>query len=145
MYFIDMLRSIAAIGLGLLMFAVDSFGIEGVLSFLLLAGMPDAFPNRAVLNANTHYKMVELFYVFLCAMLSGYITGMIIYRSELKHAVILAVIQEVLNVIYLVEHPHDAPAWYWAATLVFVPGGICLGGWMHSRRRSRGLRRVSSG
>ena len=123
-----MLRSVGAVLAGELTLLISSFAIQFVVDSILLRAWPQSFPDERALAASNAVMALTVGYTFLCSALAGYVAAAVAGRSEVKHAMALAALQEVLTATALVTHPGLAPGWVWACNLTLVPIAIVIGG-----------------
>jgi peptidoglycan/LPS O-acetylase OafA/YrhL len=109
-----MLRSALAVLAGILVLTVASFAIEAVADPLMSRNVPA--------------RIFTLAYTMLCVAAGGYVTAWLARRSEVRHAVIMGVIEAVFTVAAMVELPGHAPAWSWIAGIVLGVPAAWLGG-----------------
>ncbi len=132
-----MLRSILSILTGLAVMTAATFAIEFAVDAILLRTFPAAFPSKASLSASKAVLLLMIAYTLACMSLGGYVTALVAHRWEVRHAIALAVLQEILTVIAMIEKLAPAPTWVWFANLTLVPVAIILGGYWKERQRAR--------
>jgi uncharacterized membrane protein len=91
-----MLRSAGSVLAGVVTLLISSFAIEFVVDSILLHALPHSFPNERALAASNPVMALTLGYTLLCAVLAGFVTARVAGRSEMKHALALAVVQDIL-------------------------------------------------
>ena len=132
-----MVRSIVSVLAGELTLFVSSFAMEFVVDSILLRTSPHSFPNEQALAASNPVLAVTVGYTVLCSALAGLVTARVAVRAEVKHALALAALQEILTTIALVTHPALAPVWVWACNITLVPLAIVMGGKWGAAKVSR--------
>jgi hypothetical protein len=76
-------------------------------------------------------------YTVLCSALAGFVAAFVAGKSEMKHAMALAALQEALTATAMVSHPGLARSWVWACNLTLVPAAIVLAAqWRAARKRA---------
>ena len=123
-----MLRSAGSVLAGVLTLLISSFAIEFVVDSILLHTFPHSFPNQQALAASNAVMAFTFGYTLLCAVLAGYVTAGVAGRSEMKHALALAVVQDMLTLLAMVKHVAPAPTWAWVCNLTLVPLAVLMGG-----------------
>jgi hypothetical protein len=123
-----MLRSAASVVAGVVTLVISSFAIEFVVDSILLRTLPHSFPNERALAASNSVMALTLGYTVLCAVLAGYVTARLAGKSEMKHALALAVVQDLLTLLAMISHVAPAPRWAWACNLTLVPLAMLVGG-----------------
>jgi peptidoglycan/LPS O-acetylase OafA/YrhL len=114
-----MTRSALAILAGILVLTVTSFAIE-------------AATNPATIQ-NVAARIFTLAYTMLCVAAGGYTTAWLARRSEVRHAVIMGVIEAVFTVAAMLALPGHAPLWSWIAGIVLVVPAAWFGGWIRAK------------
>ena len=109
-----MLRSALAVLAGILVLTVASFAIEAVADPLMSRNVPA--------------RIFTLAYTMLCVAAGGYVTAWLARRSEVRHAVIMGVIEAVLTVAAMLEMPGHAPLWSWVAGILLIIPAAWFGG-----------------
>jgi O-antigen/teichoic acid export membrane protein len=114
-----MTRSALAILAGILVLTVTSFAIE-------------AATNPATIQ-NVAARIFMLAYTMLCVAAGGYVTAWLARGSEVRHAVIMGVIEAVFTVAAMLALPGHAPLWSWIAGIVLVVPAAWFGGWIRAK------------
>ena len=131
-----MVRSVGSVLAGVVALLISSFAIEFAVDSILLRTMAHSFPNQRALAASNPVMALTLGYTLLCAALAGYTTARLAGRSEMKHALALAMVQDLLTLLAMVMHVAPAPNWAWALNLTLVPLAMLMGGkWRASSAR----------
>ena len=132
-----MIRSAIAIFAGIVVLTVTSFAIEWVTEPVLERILPDAQSNGATWHHDVR-KLIMFVYSTLCVASGGYATAWLARRHEVRHAVIMGVIQMALTAFAMIEFRDKAPVWFWIAGIaVTVPAAWCGGIFRVSRARRR--------
>ena len=132
-----MLRSVGAVLAGELTLVISSFALEFVVDSVLLRAWPQSFPNLRALATSNAVMALTVGYTVLCSGLAGFVAALVAGRSEVKHAMALAALQEVLTASAMVTHPGLARNWVWACNLTLVPVAIVLAAqWRAARKRA---------
>jgi hypothetical protein len=128
-----MIRSILSILAGIAALTLISFGIEAVADPLLLRMFPQALPNQAAITQNQLSSLFLYAYTALSIACGGYVTAWIARRSQVKHAVIMGVIQTGLTVIAMLSFRDGGPLQIWIVSMVTtIPAAWC-GGMLRAR------------
>lgn len=106
------------------------FSVSAVLLFELTGHEPDASPDLA-------FGALSIAYGAAFAILSGFITGAIAKRSELRHASVLAGLIALGALLSLVAQLGEASVWTQIASLVVFAPAAALGGYLSGARRKR--------
>jgi peptidoglycan/LPS O-acetylase OafA/YrhL len=114
-----MTRSALAILAGILVLTVTSFAIEAVANPAMIQNVPA--------------RIFTLAYTMLCVAAGGYTTAWLARRSEVRHAVIMGVIEAVFTVAAMLALPGHAPLWSWIAGIVLVVPAAWFGGWIRAK------------
>ena len=129
-------RSIIAVVAGLAALSTVAFAIEIPLRSLMLRLFPATFPDQATLDSNVGWMLSGFLYMVPAAILGGYVAAWLAPQRGLAHAVAMAIVQELLIVVVMMEPPHPVPPWIWAIGMVVTPAAIIYGGYVRSRRKS---------
>jgi hypothetical protein len=133
-----MLRSVGSVVLGLFTLSVLSIVLVGVQDVLLLHFLPSTFRDAKALSNSNAVLAGGIFLTILCALLAGWITARVAGKAEIKHALVLAVVEEIFTVLLIVTHAAPAPSWAWACNLTLLPLATVLGGkWRAAQPGSR--------
>jgi peptidoglycan/LPS O-acetylase OafA/YrhL len=120
-----MIRSALAVLAGILVLTVTSFAIEAVANPAMIQNVPA--------------RMFMLAYTMLCVAAGGYVAAWLARRSEVRHAVIMGVIEAVFTAAAMAELPGHAPLWWWIAGIVLIIPAAWFGGTIRANRsRKRG-------
>jgi len=86
------------------------------------------------------FMLFSLGYGFVFAVVGGYVTAMIAKRSEMKHAMALAVFSVLMGIVSMVASAGQEPFWYQIANMVVMVSAVVLGGYLRVRqvRKARG-------
>jgi peptidoglycan/LPS O-acetylase OafA/YrhL len=125
-----MIRSALAVLAGILVLTVVSFAIEAVANPFLIQNVPA--------------RMFTLAYTMLCVSAGGYVTAWLARSSEVKHAVIMGVIEAVFTVGAMLALPGHAPLWSWVAGIVLITPAAWVGGMLRANRSRNEARRRPS-
>ena len=121
-----MIRGALAILAGVVVLTVTSFAIEAVVDPLLLRTFPKALPNRAAIGHNLPATLFQLAYTLLCIAAGGYVTAWLARRSQVRHAVIMGIVELALTVWAMFAFPGEAPLRNWILSmLLIVPAAWC--------------------
>ncbi len=122
-----MIRSALAILAGIVVLTVTSFAIEWVTDPVLARVLPDAQASGATWHHDAR-KLIMFVYTTLCVAFGGYVTAWLARGSEVRHAVVMGVIQMALTTLAMIEFRHKALVWFWIAGIaVTVPAAWCGG------------------
>ena len=127
-----MARSILAVLIGFVLIAGLSLGADAILLNL----MPAAFTPGGRLD-DPAMLTLTLAYVFVFAVFGCYLTAVIAKRRPLLHAMVLATIGLVLNVLGTAIRWQMAPAWYHIVALALVLPAGWIGGALGDRHLAR--------
>jgi site-specific recombinase len=125
---VQMLRSAGSVVLGLFTLLVSSIVLVGVQDVLLLHFLPNTFPNAQVLSSSSTVMAGGIVLTILCALLAGWVTARVADKAEIKHALAVAVVEEIFTVLIIVTRAVQAPSWVWACNLTLIPLATLLGG-----------------
>jgi hypothetical protein len=139
-----MIRSALAVLGGILALTVGSFAIEAAANPLAMKLFPHALPNESAMNHNVPLKLFTLVYTMLCVAAGGYVTAWLARRSEVRHAVIMGVIEAVFTVAAMAELPGHAPLWSWVTGIVLIIPAAWFGGWIRADRSRNAAKRRPS-
>jgi predicted aconitase with swiveling domain len=114
-----MLRSALAVIAGILVLTVASFAIEAVADPLMSRNVPA--------------RIFMLAYTMLCVAAGGYVTAWLARRSQVRHAVIMGVIEAVFTVGAMMALPGHAPLWSWVAGIVLIIPAAWFGGMLRAK------------
>jgi hypothetical protein len=138
-----MIRSILAILAGIITLSITSFALEAVANSLMRWMFPDAFPNQAAIDQNLPARLFMFAYTTLCVAAGGYVTARVTRRSEVRHAVIMALVQVALTVMAMIQLYDKAPLWFWITGMALVTPAAWCGGIMRAKQvKAGGLRPV---
>jgi len=133
-----MLRSVGSVVLGLFTLSVLSMVLVGVQDVLLLHFFPNTFPDAKALSNSNVVLTGGIFLTILCALLAGWITARVAGKAQIKHALAVAVVEEIFTVLLIVSHAVPAPSWVWACNLTLIPLATLFGGkWCAAQRGNR--------
>ena len=118
-----MLRSLLAILAGIAVLTITSFAIEAAVNPLLTKAFPAAL------------RIVTLVYTMACVAAGGYVTAWLARRAQVRHALIMGVIESALTILAMLSFAGHAPLWSWIAGIVLTTPAAWLGG-LHRTRRS---------
>ena len=131
-----MLRSVGSVLAGVVTLVISSFAIEFIVDAILLRTFAASFPDKQALATSNPVMALTVGYTVLCAGLAGWVTGRLAGKSEIRHAVALAAVQEILTVLAIIAHVAPAPNWVWACNLTLVPLAMAMGGkWRATQAR----------
>lgn len=128
-----MLRSIGAVLLGIIVIGLTAVGADLILRALL----PGAFTQSGGRVDSAPILLLTLSYTLLFLMVGGYVTAWLAQRAELKHALILAVIQWLFTLLATIQFWPTAPAWYHLAILVLLGPAVVGGGYGRKLQKDR--------
>ena len=121
------IRSVLAVFAGIAVLTMTSFAIEWATDPVLAGVLPDAQSTGAT-SHNVVRKLIMFVYSTLCVACGGYATAWLARGSEVRHAVIMGVIQMTLTLLAMIEFHDKAPLWFWIAGIVVtVPAAWCGG------------------
>jgi hypothetical protein len=121
------IRSVLAVIAGIAALTVTSFAIEWVTDPVLAGVFPDA-QSEGSTSHNAVRKLIMFVYSTLCVACGGYVSAWLARGSEVRHAVIMGVIQMALTLLAMIEFHDKAPLWFWIAGIaVTVPAAWCGG------------------
>ncbi len=80
------------------------------------------------------FMLFSLGYGFVFAVVGGYVTAMIAGRSELKHALALALLSVLMGIVSMVASAGREPRWYQIANMVVMVSAVVLGGYLRVRK-----------
>ena len=129
-------RSIIAVLAGITALTAVAFAIEIPLRSLTLRLFPQTFPDQASLDSNVGWMLVGFLYMVPVAIFGGYVAAWLAPQRGLAHAVAMAIVQELLMVVVILDPPHPVPPWVWAIGLVVTPAAIIYGGHLRSRSKA---------
>jgi len=118
----SMLRSAGSVLLGLFTLLVLSIVLVGLQDVLLLHFFPNTFPDAKVLSTSSAVMAGGIALTTLCALLAGWLTARVAGKAEVKHALALAVVEEVFTVLLIVSHAVPSPGWVLACNLTLSTG-----------------------
>jgi len=116
------LRSILAVVIGYMVFAVSAF------AFFQLSGRP---PHQ---EAPFSFVVVSVVYGMAFAALGGYLAAWLSGRRPLAHAVAVAAVLALGATASLLGTLGKGAVWSQVAALVFMAPCAVLGGWLRARR-----------
>jgi predicted aconitase with swiveling domain len=114
-----MLRSSLAVLAGILVLTAATFAIEAVVDPLM--------------NRNVPGRIFTLAYTLLCVAAGGYVTAWLARRFEVRHAVIMGVIEAVFTIGAMMAMPGHAPIWSWISGIVLVVPAAWFGGMLRAK------------
>lgn len=129
-------RSTLSVILGIVALTISWLAIELIVDAVGLRFFSDTFPTKEAIASSVPMKIFVLIYGSACAALGGYVAALVAVRSKVKHAVAVAVAQEILTATAMVEFSEVAPLWFWILTLVLLPCSIVLGGCWRARQET---------
>jgi hypothetical protein len=132
-----MIRSALAVLAGIAVLTVASFAIEAAANPLMMRMFPHSLPNRAVIGHNLLASLFLYAYTALSIAGGGYVTAWLVNRSQVRHAVIMGVIQVALTVLAMMSLPEGGPLRNWIATILFTVPAAWFGGILRANRTSR--------
>lgn len=91
--------------------------------------------SKDALDANIWWMLSQTLYTIPALLLGGYIAAALAPKYPVRHAVGMAVLQELLILALIFNPPHPTPAWMWGLTLVVAPAAIIMGGRLYERAR----------
>jgi hypothetical protein len=125
-----MIRSALAVLAGILVLTITSFAIEAAANPFMIQNVPA--------------RIFTLAYTMLCVAAGGYVTAWLARRAEVRHAVIMGVIEAVFTVGAMLALPGHAPLWSWVAGIVLIIPAAWFGGWIRANpSRNEATRRPS--
>jgi membrane-bound metal-dependent hydrolase YbcI (DUF457 family) len=125
-----MLRSIAAVVAGCVVWMVTAFGTDLIVFRLF----PQYVINQTRVE-NTPLLFFILSYCVAYSVLGGYVAAWVARRREVLHATVLGLLQLTLGTIATVLNWETAPAWFHIAVLVTVlPANVAGGRWRAVRK-----------
>lgn len=127
---ISLLRSVAAVFLGYVVFAVCSFA-----AFRLSGHAPHAAASFGFMAAMSASGVVF-------ALAGGYLAGWIAGRRPLVHAVVMAIVLAVGATVSLVATLGHGAIWSQVAALTLMAPAAVFGGWLHAVRSDESLQRA---
>jgi hypothetical protein len=120
-------RSVLAVIAGIAALTVTSFAIEWLTEPVLTSVFPDVQSEGAT-SQNVIRKLIMFVYTTFCVACGGYVTAWVARGSEVRHAVIMGVIQMAMTSLAMIKFHDKAPLWFWIAGIVFtVPAAWCGG------------------
>ncbi len=127
-----MLRSILAVIAGSITWMVTALGMDKIMMSL--------FPQlyiEGVMVVSVPLLLFSGFYSLLFSVLGGYVTALIAGRSEMKHALILGVLQLLMGIMATIKFWNTAPAWYHITFLTLLIPANLLGAQLRLMRKSK--------
>ena len=121
-----MIRSVLAVLAGIAVLTVASFAIEAVANPLMMKMFPAAL------------RIVTLVYTMLSVAAGGYVTAWLARRAQVRHAVIMGIIEAALTIMAMLRLPGLAPLGSWVAGIVLTTPAAWLGGMVRVKRSSIG-------
>ena len=118
-----MLRSIAAIFVGLVFITATSFAVEAAGNPYLLRSFPD------------QRWVVTMAYTMICVAGGGYVAAWFARRSFAYHGLVVGLIQAALTIPVMIEYPNLASTPQWIAGTILVIPAAWLGGFLRGRIR----------
>jgi putative membrane protein (TIGR04086 family) len=94
---------------------------------------PQALPNQAALTQNQLSSLLLYTYTALSIACGGYVTAWIARRSQVKHAVIMGVIQLGLTVLAMMAFHDEGPLQIWIVSMVTTVPAAWAGGVLRAR------------
>lgn len=121
--------SFKAILIGSLVDIVGSIFIG--ISIMIAVGLATAIQGVNYLDFIRSFEMriIVFFIGTLITILSGYVAGRISKFKEVKHALFVGIISEVMGIIDLISGPSTLPSWYIISSIVVVIPAAMLGGY----------------
>jgi hypothetical protein len=132
-----MFRSLLAIVAGLVALTVASFAIEALADPLLMHLFPRALPDAGALSHSVPASLAMFTYTFGSIVLGGYVAAWIAARAEVRHAVVMGVIEALFTVWLLSTRFHQAPLLSLIKGVVVSIPSAWLGGVLRTRRAQR--------
>lgn len=130
-----MWRSIVAVIAGSVTWMLTALGTDAVLMSL--------FPHWYKDGGRVESVPVLLFaisYSLLFSILGGYVTALVAGRSEIKHALILGLLQLLMGIMATIKFWDTAPAWYHIVFLSLLIPANLLGGQIRLVQKSKSAR-----
>ena len=93
--------------------------------------------SKEALDVNIWWMLSQTLYTIPALVLGGYVAAALAPKRPIAHVVAMAVLQELLIVVLIINPPHPTPAWMWGLTLVIAPAAIIMGGRLYGKRRPR--------
>lgn len=133
-----MLRSIAAIIAGVVVWMATAFGTDMIV-FSLFPQYVDSARQRV---DNVPLLLFMLAYCLAYSVLGGYVAATIARRREVLHALVLGLLQLAFGTAATVANWETAPAWWHIALLaLIVPANVAGGQWRAVSRDRRTVTR----
>ena len=132
-----MIRSILAVLLGIVALTISSFAIEAVTNPILFRLFPDALPNSQAISRNTPAAIFLFSYSLMCVAFGGYVTAWVARRLEVRHALIMGVIQAVLTIFAMQAFRDQAPMKVWIISMLMTTPAAWLGGLIRANQIRR--------
>lgn len=129
-----MLRSIIAVIAGSVVWMVTALGMDA----LLMTFMPSWFGA----NGKTESVPLLLFmmsYSLLFSVLGGFVTAFIARRNEVRHALVLGVLQLAMGIMATVKFYDTAPLWFHVTFLLLLVPANILGGWLRLTQKQNSI------
>jgi ABC-type transport system involved in multi-copper enzyme maturation permease subunit len=119
------MRSFLSIVAGYLVFAITA---------VLLFRISGVNPHQ---STAVGFIIGSIVYGVFFAGLGGYVTASIARRSELAHALVVAVIIALIAIVSIIVAPKEGVLWSELATLLLSAPAAWIGGYVKSRRMQR--------
>ena len=71
------------------------------------------------------------------AVLTGYVTGWVARTCEVRHALVMGVLQLAMGTAAIIAYFEVAPAWYYVTFLALLLPAHVFGGWVRAQQRRR--------
>lgn len=135
-----MMRSILAVIAGSAAWMLTALGTDTVLRNFAPAWFGENGKVESV-----PVLLLMMFYSLFFSVLGGYITALIAGRKEIKHALILGVLQFVMGFMATVQFYETAPLWYHVLFLTLLIPANLLGGQLRvAQKRKLGHRSLAA-
>ena len=127
-----MVKSILAVIAGYLVMAGGVGALFGVMRIVLSGIYPEEgkAPSLA-------FMIMILALGGVCAVVGGYVTGVVAKRAEAKHALALGAVAVLLGIIYMMMVGGLQPVWYPFQLILIVAPALWLGGWLRGRQANK--------
>ncbi len=129
-----MLRSILAVSAGVFLWTVMWLGTNGA-----LAGPFPEIWGEGVRIENTLILLLIIGYSLVFSLLAGWLTAWVAGRTEVKHAVVLGLIQVAFGLLVTVQLYATAPLWYHVVFVALLLPGNVLGARLRLAQKTRGF------
>ncbi len=126
------MRGIGAVAAGMIVWAV--FWVGGTAG--LRAAVPGGFDDIGA-PIQTGVLLVCLVYSIVLSVAAGYVTAWIVNRAEIRHTLILGVIQLGIGIFVQLQFWEAIPLWYHGVFLALLIPGNVFGGKLRRDRMYR--------